>query len=343
MSYRGIMQMQNTPFSFLSLIVLLLSASLLSACSLFRSQPTATGPRVSSTTSQIRDMIPGLSKNTAADSNPQYETEEDLLKVTAEFQRVATKDTYRFPLPEDVTGANAHKATLKRLQDYQSKHPGAYPVLIAYTRGRVYEGLHAYQEAFEEYERVSQTNHRLKDEATKSVAALTKFKELTERQFSASTPVEYLKALDDQAVAWRALSQELAGTPYESLALEEAERLDMAKVTFLTLNRYQIQDGNESVIVAYRQLLDTHTESKNRYQYRIELGDFYSNLAEEYVSQNDPESLSFNPTVFEELGQAALNQYAQVAQEDGVIEKLEAKAKLQALEAYIAKIGRLGR
>ena len=73
------------------------------------------------------------------------------------------------------------------------------------------------------------------------------------------------------------------------------------------------------------------------------MGDFYSGLAEEYVSQNDPESLSFNPTVFEELGQAALNQYAQVAQEDGVIEKLEAKGKLQALEAYIAKIGRLGR
>ena len=288
-------------------------------------------------------MIPGLSKNAAANSNPQYETEEDLLKVTAEFQRVAAKDTYRFYLPQDVTGANAYKATLKRLQDYQAKHPGAYPVLVAFTRGRAYEGLHAYQEALEEYERVSQTNHRLKDEAVKSAAALTTFKELTERQFSASTPVEYLKALDDQAVAWRALSQELVDTRYESLTLEEAERLDRAKVTFLTLNRYQIQDGNESVIMAYRQLLDNHTQSKNRYQYQIELGDFYSDLAEEYVSQNDPESLRFNPTIFEELGQAALNQYAQVAQEDGVIEKLEAKGKLQALEAYIAKIGRLGR
>jgi hypothetical protein len=242
-----------------------------------------------------------------------------------------------------VTGANAYKATLKRLQDYQAKHPGAYPVVAAFTRGRAYEGLHAYQEALAEYERVSQTKHRLKDEAAKSVAALTTFKQLTDRQFSASTPVEYLKALDDQAVAWRALSQELAGTPYETLALEEAETLDRAKVTFLTLNRYQIQDGNESVIMAYQQLLDKHTESKNRYQYRIELGDFYSTLAEEYVSQNDPESLRFNSTIFEELGQAALNQYAQVAQEDGIIEKLQAKGKLQALEAYIAKIGRLGR
>lgn len=343
MPYRGIIQTQNTSLSFLLLIVLFLSTPMVTGCTLARSTLAAPGPSDSSTTSQILDMIPGLSTNSTANANPQYETEEDLLKVTAEFQRVATKDTYRFPLPEDVTGANAHKATLKRLQDFQSKHPGAYPVLVAYTRGRAYEGLHAYQEALTEYERVSQTNHRLKDEATKSVSALTAFKDLTEREFSASTPVEYLKALDDQAVAWRGLSQNLADTPYESLALEEAERLDLAKVTFLTLNRHQIQDGNESVIMAYRQLLDSHTESKNRHQYRIDLGDFYGNLAEEYVSQNDPESLNFNATVFEELGQAALNHYAQVAQEDGVIEKLEAKGKLQALEAYIAKIGRLGR
>jgi hypothetical protein len=38
-----------------------------------------------------------------------------------------------------------------------------------------------------------------------------------------------------------------------------------------------------------------------------------------------------------------LRLYAQVAQEDGIIEKLEAKGKLEALEAYMAKIGRLAR
>lgn len=330
-------------YPLLPALVVMCCLPLVSSCSFFRPQSVPPSPAAASPAAAIREAIPGLSKNTAANRNPQYETEEDLLKITTEFQRVEAHDTYRFPLPQDVTGANAYKATLKRLDDYQARHPGAYPVLVAFTRGRAYEGLHAYPQALEAYQRVSQTRHRLKDEATKSAAALDKFQELAERPISATTPAEYLQVLDEQAAAWTGLSQELTGTRYESLALEEAERIDAAKVTFLKLNRYQLQDGPESVIVAYRQLLDKHPESKNRYRYLIELGDFFHALAEEYVSQNDPEGLSFSVATFEELGQAALNQYAQVAQQDGVIEKLQARGKLQALEAYMAKIGRLGR
>ena len=335
--------MQAAFSSFLPALVVMFCLPLVSSCSFFRPRSVPPSPAASSPASEIRDFIPGLSKNADADQNPQYETEEDLLKITTEFQRVEANDTYRFPLPQDVTGTNAYKATLKRLDDYQAKHPGAYPVLVAFTRGRAYEGLHAYPQALEEYQRISETRHRLKDEAVKSATALSKFQELVQRPISATTPVEYLQALDDQAAAWRVLSQEWSGTQYETLALEEAERIDVVKVTFLKLNRYQLQDGPESIIVAYRQLLDKHPESKNRYRYLIELGDFFSALAEEYVSQNDPEGLSFSISTFEELGQAALNQYAQVAQQDGVIEKLQARGKLQALEAYMARIGRLGR
>lgn len=315
-----------------------------SGCSLFRSSPNPIMPSpVEAATNTVRDIIPGLSKNDQANTNPQYETEEDLLKIVAEFQRVEAKDTYRFPLPQDVTGANAYKATLKRLEDYGAKHPGAYPILIAYTKARAYEGLHAYEPALEHCQIVSQSSHRLKEEGNQAAAALSSFQELTQRPFSATTPVEYLKALDEQAAAWQALSQHHAGTRYETLAKEEAERLDEAKVIFLNLNRHQIQDGTESVLAAFGQLLDKHPESKNRYRHRIELGDFYFSLAKEYIAQNDPESLTFSLPLFEKLGQAALNEYAQVAQEDGVIEKLEAKGKLEALEAYMAKIGRLGR
>ena len=334
----------QAPFSScLPAFVVLLCLPLIPSCSFFRPRSVSPGPSAGSPASEIRDFIPGLSKNAGANRNPQYETEEDLLKITTEFQRVEANDTYRFPLPQDVTGANAYKATLKRLDDYQAKHPGAYPVLVAFTRGRAYEGLHAYPQALQEYHRISETRHRLKDEAAQSATTLSKFQELAQRPISATTPVAYLQALDDQAADWRALSQELSGTRYETLALEEAERVDAAKVTFLKLNRYQLQDGPESVIVAYRQLLNKHPESKNRHRYLIELGDFFLALAEEYVSRNDPEGLSFSGATFEELGRAALNQYAQVAQQDGVIEKLQAKGKLQALEAYMAKIGRLGR
>ena len=333
------MRIRNHLFAFLVLCLPLLSQS---ACSVFRSAPAMPSP-IESATDTVREVIPGLSKNDAANTNPQYETEEDLLKIVAEFQRVETTDTYRFPLPQDVTGANAYKATLKRLEDYEAKHPGAYPILIAYTKARAYEGLHAYEPALEHYQTVSHSSHRLKDEGARAMAVLASFHELTQRPFTATTPVEYLTALDDQAAAWHTLSQQYVGTRYETLALEEEERLDMAKVTFLNLNRHQIEDGTESVIAAFGQLLEKHHESKNRYRYRIELGDFYFDLTKEYVYQNDPESLTFSVSLFEKLGQAALNEYAQVAQEDGVIEKLEAKGKLEALEAYMAKTGRLGR
>ena len=288
--------------------------------------------------------VPGVSTSDApSNGNPQYRTEQDLLKAVSEFQRVATKDTYRFPLPKDVTGANVHKATLRRFQDFETKHPGAYAAITAFTRGRAYEGLHAYKQALAQFQLVSQGKSRLKPEALQAIEALSAFQDLRHHTPQATTAVEYVEALDTQAQQWRTLAQQYMDTPYATLALEEEERLDRAKVTFLAINRHRIEDGNESVILAYQQLIDKHQESKNRYTYKIALGDFYFMLAQEYTAQNDPESLRFETAIFEALGQAALRHYAVVAQEDGIVEKLEAKGKLEALEAYMAKIGRLGR
>ncbi len=304
----------------------------------------ALGPPQAGESSGWLTWVPGLSPDESGpNGNTRYRTEQDLLKAVAEFQRVATKDTYRFPLPKDVTGANVHKATLTRINDYETKHPGAYPAIIAFTRGRAYEGLHAYEQALAEYQRVAQGKSRLKQEALKAVEALTAFQTLAQQAPTATTAIEYVQALDEQALQWRDLAQQYDDTLYGTLAREEEERLDRAKVAFFILNRYRIEDGNESVILAYQQLLDKHQESKNRYRYRLELGDFYVTLAREYTAQNDPESLRFDTDIFEALGRAALQHYATVAQQDGIMEKLEAKGKLEALEAYMAKVGRLGR
>ena len=304
----------------------------------------ALGPPQAGESSGWLTWMPGLSPDEAGpNDNTQYRTEQDLLKAVAEFQRVATKDTYRFPLPKDVTGANVHKATLTRINDYETKHPGAYPAIIAFTRGRAYEGLHAYEQALAEYQRVAQGKSRLKQEALKAVEALSAFQALAQQTPTATTAIEYVQALEEQALQWQDLAQQYDDTLYGTLAREEEERLDRAKVAFFILNRYRIEDGNESVILAYQQLLDKHRESKNRYRYRLELGDFYVTLAREYTAQNDPESLRFDTNIFEALGRAALQHYATVAQQDGIMEKLEAKGKLEALEAYMAKVGRLGR
>jgi hypothetical protein len=325
---------------------LLLCLALTSSGCPTKRYPWAFMPKSSSSSNQpiVANAIPGLSdKSGATQSNPQYVTEEDLLKVVNEFQRAATKDTYRFPIPKDVTGANVYKATLTRLQDYEAKHPGAYGEILAFTRARAYEGLHEYEKAIAQYQVVSQSKHALKEEATKAIDILTRFRDLKRTPLSATTPLEYLKSLDQQISAWQDLQKQYPNTIYDALAREEEERLDQAKVAFLVINRHRIEDGNESVVLAYSQLLVKHKESKHQYRYQVEFGDFYFTLAQEYVAQNDPQSLQFDSSTFEGVGQSALRLYAQVAQEDGIIEKLEAKGKLDALEAYMAKIGKLSR
>jgi len=308
------------------------------------SSEDSSAPPPPTRTKESDSWLPSFSfGNEKEESNPQYVTEEDLLKIVAEFQRAAGRDTYRFAIPKDVTGANVYKATLTRLQDYEDKHPGAYPELIVFTRARAYEGLREYKKAIAQYQIISQGKHELKEEATKAVEALSHFEELRQQPISATTPVEYMQSLDNQIVGWQELQKRYAGTPYESLAKEEEERLDRAKVAFLEINRHRIEDGNESVVLAYQQLIEKHRESKNYYRYQLEFADFYFSLTQEYVAQADPQTLAFDSSIFEDLGRTAMRLYGQVAQEDGIIEKLEAKGKLEALEAYMAKVGRLSR
>jgi len=321
----------------------------LPGCSLWsRSSPTAKRPPLASSSAKddaplVTSIIPGLGAKDGAESNPQYVTEADLLKIVSELQRTAAKDTYRFPIPKDVTGANIYKATLTRLQDYEAKHPGAYGEILAFTRGRAYEGLREYEKAIAQYQVVSQSKHALKEEAAKAIEVLTHFRDLKRAPLAATTPLDYLKSLDQQISAWQELQKQYPKTLYETLAQEEEEHLDQAKVAFLVINRHRIEDGNESVVLAYNQLLTKHRESKYQYRYQVEFGDFYFTLAQEYVAQNDPQSLQFDTSTFEAVGRSAVRLYAQVAQEDGIIEKLEAKGKLEALEAYMAKIGKLSR
>ena len=270
-------------------------------------------------------------------------TEADLQTIVTEFQRVASRDTYRFPTPKDRTGTNVYKAALVRVQHYETTHPDNNSELLAFIRARSYERLRDYDKALAHYQSVRQQENGLAPEATTAIEALSRFQEVKHRQVTAHTPVEYLEALDAQIVAWHELQQHYAGTPYETLAREEEERVDYAKVVLLELNRYRVEDGNESVLLAYSQLINKHKESKHLPRYQMKIGDFYFTLAQEYVAQYDPQSLRFDASIFEELGRAALRFYAQVAQEDGIVEKQEAKGKLEALEAYMAKIGRLSR
>lgn len=273
----------------------------------------------------------------------QYLAGGSLLETIKDFQRLAREDLYRFPIPKDVTGANIMKATLVRLEDYKNAHPGGYSDIVDFHMAMAYERLRDYEEALEHYRKVAQLNGRLADQSKKNIKAIVIFQSILEKPLPTRDPFKYIKALDDKVQAWNETAQAYQGTPYEYLAREEEERIDRAKVAFAELNRSRLKDGNRLVILGYSQLITKHRLSKNFQGYLLSFGDYYVKLAKDYAFQNDPEGLSFELETFDHLVKSALKYYTEVAQQDGIAEKIEAEGKIKSLQALTERIRRLNR
>ena len=274
---------------------------------------------------------------------PQYVPAADLLDIVKDFQRLAREDVYRFPIPKDVTGINIMKATLVRLDDYEKKTPGQFSAVINFNRAVAYERLRAYDQALAYYRKVTESDGRLGPEAAKNSAVLESFQRILEKPLPTHDPMEYIKVLDEKVAAWNDLIRKHQGSPYEYLARVEEERIDRAKVAFVELNRYRMKDGNQLVILGYGQLVTKHRQSKNLYRYLVDFGDFYALLAKEYSIQNDPEGLGFDQDTFEQFAKSALRLYTEVAQVDGILEKVEAQGKIEGLRGLTEKMRRLSR
>ena len=289
-------------------------------------------------------LFPGAGcSNRAAAPDPRYLPAGDLLDIVKDYQRLMKEDTYRFPIPKDVTGVNIMKATLARLEDYEKKNPGKFTDIIQYNRALALERLREYDQAIAYYRKVAETGGRLGAEASKNVEALEAFQRILGKPLPSEDPFKYMEALDEKVAAWNQLIQKYRGSPYEYLARVEEERIDRAKVAFVEANRYRLKEGNQLVILGYSQLVTKHRQSKNIYRFLIDFGDFYALLAKEYASQYDPEGLTFDFKVFDQFVKSALKLYSEVAQVDGIVEKLEAQAKIEAMRGFLEKVTRLNR
>ena len=153
----------------------------------------------------------------------------------------------------------------------------------------------------------------------------------------------YMKSLDDKVDAWNELVRKYQGTAYEYLARVEEERIDRAKVAFIEINRTRLADGNHVTILAYSQLVTKHRQSKNYYRHVLDFGDFYIRLAKEYMTENDPEGLTFDMNVYDQLAKSGLRLYTEVADVDGIVEKIEAQGRIEAVRGLTEKVRRLNR
>lgn len=286
-------------------------------------------------------LVAGCSSQTAPEAR--YVPAGDLLDVVKDFQRLAKEDTYRFPIPKDVTGINIMKATLVRLGDYEKKNPGKFTDIVEYNKALALERLQEYDQALAYFRKVAETEGRLGTEAAKDAEVLETFQRIIEKPLPAEDPFKYMAGLDEKVTAWNQLIKKYQGTPYEYLARVEEERIDRAKVAFVEANRYRLKEGNQIVILGYSQLVTKHRQSKNIYRFLIDFGDFYALLAKEYASQYDPEGLSFDFKTFDQLVKSALKLYTEVAQVDGILEKLEAQGKIEGMRGFLEKTTRLNR
>ena len=272
-----------------------------------------------------------------------YAAAGDLLDIVKDFQRLAKEDTYRFPIPKDVTGVNIMKATLVRLNDYETKNRGQYSDIVMFNKAAALERLREYDQAVALYRKVGETDGRLGGEAAKNAQVLDDFLRIFDRGVPSDDPFKYIAGLDQKVAAWNYLIQKHKGTQYEFLARVEEERIDRAKVAFVEANRYRLKDGNQLTIVGYGQLVSKHEQSKNIHRYLIDFGDFYMILAKEYASQYDPEGLIFDSKMLDQFVKSGLKLYSEVAQVDGIVEKIEAQGKIEAARGFLEKMARLNR
>ena len=272
-----------------------------------------------------------------------YAAAGDLLDIVKDFQRLAKDDTYRFPIPKDVTGINIMKATLVRLNDYETKNRGQYGDIVTYNKAAALERLREYDQAAALYRKVGESEGRLAAEAAKNAQVLDDFLRIFDRAVPTDDPFKYIAGLDQKVAAWNQLIQKHKGTQYEFLARVEEERIDRAKVAFVEANRYRLKDGNQLTIVGFSQLITKHEQSKNIHRYLLDFGDFYMVLAKEYASQYDPEGLAFDYKLLDQFVKSALKLYSEVAQVDGIVEKIEAQGKIEAARGFLEKVTRLNR
>jgi len=286
--------------------------------------------------------LAGCSSRAAAPET-RYAPAGDLLDIVKDFQRLAKEDTYRFPIPKDVTGINIMKASLVRLDDYERKNRGQFTDIVQFNKASALERLREYDQAAALYRKVAETNGKLGSEAAKNAQILDDFLRIFDRAVPTEDPFKYIAGLDEKVAAWNQLIQTHKGTQYEFLARVEEERIDRAKVAFVETNRYRLKEGNQLTIVGFSQLITKHQQSKNIHRYLIDFGDFYMRLAKEYASQYDPEGLAFDSKFLDQFVKSALKLYAEVVQVDGIMEKIEAQGKIEAARGFVEKITRLNR
>ena len=272
---------------------------------------------------------------------PPYET---LLMLLADFRRSAGVDLYRYEIPLDMTGQNAFRAALERLDSFEKENPDAYGDVVDFTRGEARARLGDFRGAVEAFNRAAaRSDSMLAAKASERAESLARLDEAVQPAGSADRLADYLRNLERKQERLDALLESFGESPDAALARRERERVDIEYALALFRNRYVLEKGAAPALDFAASMLERHAGSRLIYAHRLMLGRFYLELAHDLADLTPPDRLDFDAALFSSLIDAARKQFLRVSQADGYAEKLEGAALLDAAESLARKVRNLSR
>ena len=306
--------------------------------------------------------ISGCQTFSARQKEAVYTPTEGVLEAVAVLRRHVPDDTYRFPPARDFSGRNVFRASLLRLENLEraeaaALRSGYMDAVISFAKARALERLRAFDLAAQHYRESARLSDELGATALASADLCGRIDQAVKIGIELADPVAtggvparpidpdgVRMALDDRVTQLSILLDERNASPrddlghYRWIVQEEIERADMVRARYFAEIRHVVPDGTVVALQELQRVATRHGASKNRLRHLLTLGNFYADLAREYLDAVPPESLGFDPARFRELTDAAIQLYELVASHDGRPEKLEATRNLEAFLALTLTI-----
>ncbi len=283
--------------------------------------------------------VSAVQAQTSKDAPAYAQPGENLLLIVAEIQRHLDDDVYRFPYATDVTGQNIFRSQIVRLENYEKLYPGRMSDVVALAKAQAWERLCAFKVAGANYEKAKDSS----DEAVLKLAGqgferTKRFSLAADPEPDRSSMRTTEKDLQFKIELLGKLADEFKGTPHACLAQIARERTQMQLAEFYVLMRVILPYTTAEAQQTLKKNAELNRSSKLRYSHHLRLADFYMERAREYTLKEDPAGAGFSLKRFEELISPARTEYKIIEEADGFPEKLEARAKLLALEAFVDRI-----
>ncbi|MFI5314665.1 MAG: hypothetical protein ACHQ6T_03110 [Myxococcota bacterium] len=277
-------------------------------------------------------------------SDPSDQPTQDLLEVVAVLRLHIDDDTYRFPPARDVSGINVFRAAFERLETLETAHAekfsaGAMTDVLVFSKARALERIHEYKLAERHYARVAQLDSVLAEPARAGRSICERLLRATEEDPNAAlSPQQVADRWTDRRGQLEALRHDVAEQHWRFVVDEEIERGDADESAYFAAQAAIDPRLEATALQRAQQLVELHSESKNKNRHLLALADLYAELSRHYAHRYPPPSLDFDPATFDEYAHGATRIYELVSEQDGTVEKLEAAHKLEAYLSYTLQV-----